>query len=133
TEPPVFHSAGGVSATNVTAVTLTFAASGADLMRLSENADFSGAAWVSFVLSPVFYLSNAQGAHTIYMQLADAAGNVSVIRSHTVTLDSTPPDMPFISIVGGAYTKTPGITVQTLADAAAEIRIGQQSDLSDGA
>ena len=80
---PIFSAMTGPIATNNIAVPLTLTASGADKMRLSENADFSAATWETFNATPTFTIANTQGQHTIYVQLRDNAGNESISRTHS--------------------------------------------------
>jgi uncharacterized repeat protein (TIGR01451 family) len=57
-------------------------------MRLSLNADFSGADWETFGSEKVFTLGDADGTYTIYFQLRDEWGNLSEVYSSTIILDA---------------------------------------------
>src|SRR5262249_7158336 len=60
-------------------------------MRVSEDSNFSGAAWQPYSASLPFTLSAGDGAKTVYAQFRDADHNVSAKVSDGITLDGTPP------------------------------------------
>ena len=128
---PELFALNGPLLTNSLVIGLSFTASGADEFRLSENGDFAGATWKPYAANVTFALSAGQGTKTVYTQLRDNAGNLSLVRSHLVTFDNSAPDAPSINIVGGAFTKVASVTVQTISGGAAEMKVSQLSDLSD--
>ena len=127
---PVFSAMTGPAATNNIIVPLTLTASSADEMRLSENADFSGATWVTFNATPTFTLANTQGQHTIYVQLRDNAGNESIVALALRDARQRGAEYAVRQHRGRRVHQVAGITVQTIADGAAEIQISQDAGFS---
>jgi hypothetical protein len=116
TTPP---SAASVTINNGTAVTsnrnvrLSLAATDVYLtdMRVSENADFTGAGWQSFVTSLSFTLSAGDGIKRVHAQFRDIVNNVSGIVHADILLDSSKPFVERVALsVGharaGAITAT---------------------------
>ncbi|MBA2689848.1 MAG: hypothetical protein H0U63_03495, partial [Burkholderiales bacterium] len=130
TVAPGFNSASALSITRTTSVTISLAASNADKMRLSENADFTAAVWQPFSASHVFTISNVEGAHTIYVQLADNAGNESIVRSVGISLDLTAPDVISVALAEGALTNTEAIMVLSTVSEATAMILSEAADFS---
>lgn len=106
--------AGGRASVNRTDVPLTIDAADAVQMRFSNTGaagDWSG--WQSAAASFDWTLISGDGEKTVYMELIDAAGNVSQ-ASDTIRLDTVPPDGTLAIDGGNAYT----------TDADAELTIG---------
>ncbi len=95
----------GAAYTSSSNVTLTMTATDTEGeaidMRFS-NDGFTWSSWESKVSTKSWILSSGDGSKTVYMQLKDAAGNISNAFSDTIGVDTTP---PFISGVtnGGIY------------------------------
>ena len=62
--------------------------------RLSDNSNFSGATWCSYVTRPQFTLSSGNGVKRLYFQLRDVNGRLSNVMSDTITLNLPPVDGP---------------------------------------
>jgi hypothetical protein len=130
TVAPSFNNFTGPTVTNDPVVSLALTTPAADQMRLSKNGDFSGASWVAFAATPSFDLQATSSNITVYAQLRDQAGNESAVRSVTVRVDQDAPATPVVSIANGPWVKSPNVTVQTLADGAAQIRVSQNPALT---
>lgn len=107
---------GGTAVTNQMTVPVQFAGvTGSPTeMRLAESEDgLSAAPWVPYLGSTTFELENVDGIHTIWAQLRDAAGNVSLRLAQSITLDVNPPT----STAGPlpAYTLSSGVSVPFVA------------------
>ncbi len=85
---------------------------------------FNGTTWSSWMsyttgnrsMSVSSYGGNSnQGTKTVYAQVLDAAGNLSLRRSDSITYDSTAPVVTTVRINNGAtYTSSTIVTVQVL-------------------
>jgi len=116
TTPPTGTSiviAGGAVTTSTTAVTLTLAATGATQMMVANDAAFTGGAFETYATSKSWTLTTGNGVKTVYAKFRDAAGNVSVAVSDTITHSSgatvTTP------VVTTPVTTTPVVTTPTLS------------------
>jgi hypothetical protein len=77
----------GYNTTTSRAVTLDNVASGSPTeYRASESATFAGATWKPYSQAPTFQLSPGTATKRVYLQLRNAAGAVSIVRSDTVLL-----------------------------------------------
>ena len=103
-----------------TSATLTLSATGANWMKISENANFSGADWEVYSTSKSFTLSSGDGTKTVYFIAKDnAVGdegstsyanvNMSAI-SDTITLDTTGPTISDQTPSSSTSTSTPEIS-----------------------
>jgi len=121
---PAISINGGAACTNSTSVTLS----------VSCPADCAGVrfrypggawtAWESCTSSRPSTLTTGDGLKTICAQCRDACGNISAEACDDITLDTTPPSAPTISINGGAAcTNSLGMTLSLSATAAAEMRV----------
>jgi hypothetical protein len=87
----------GNTYTNTTGVTLTISASdnvdpsSSLQMEISNNSDFSGASYESFMTSKAWTLPTTDGDKTVYVRIKDTSGNVGTY-SDTITLDTTAPN-----------------------------------------
>ncbi|MFA5791914.1 MAG: peptidoglycan-binding domain-containing protein [Candidatus Paceibacterota bacterium] len=92
TTPPtgtsVSINAGAVTASSVSA-TLTLAATDATQMLISNDAGFAGAVWESYAVSKAWTLVLGDGVKTVYAKFRDAALNMSVATSDTITVSGT--------------------------------------------
>ena len=75
-------------------------------MVLSQSAlTCTGAAslpWVAYSASSTFLLSGPDGTNSVNGCVRDAAGNVSALTSGSITLDTTPPESPTLSLDSAA-------------------------------
>lgn len=101
---------GGAAATNDPDVTLTITADGtapAYTMSFSnDNATWS--AFAPLAASSAWTLTAGDGLKTVYMQLRDAAGNITLLQDQ-ITLDGTPPGTTIVTgppAISGSATAT---------------------------
>jgi hypothetical protein len=128
---PGFNAVSAPTLVSVWQAGLWLTATGADRMRISEDPLFTAAPWVAFAPVTTVTLSAGEGAKSLYVQLADLAGNVSIVRAVDLIVDATAPPAPAVAILEGAYTRAPVLTVQTLSDdGAAEMRLAQTAAFS---
>ena len=77
----------GASSTTNQNVTLNNVASNGPTEYLaSESATFAGASWLPYSAAPSFQLSPGTATKRVYLQLRNAAGAVSIVRSDTIVL-----------------------------------------------
>jgi fibronectin type 3 domain-containing protein len=80
---------GGRNAINTSQVTLTLLApDGTPSVRLSNSADFAGAATTPFATSLAWRLEPGDGVRTVYARFLDPAGNPSELATDQVTVDT---------------------------------------------
>ncbi len=96
----------GAASTNSMNVTLSLSATdivgviGYYVSEISGTPSASAAGWVavtsvtSYTTNVSFSLSSGDGPKTLYVWFKDAAGNVSTLKSDTITLDTTAPSNP---------------------------------------
>lgn len=105
--------------TTSTSSTLTLSASDATSgmadMIISENSDFSGAAWEPYATSKSFALSSSDGTKTVYAKYRDAAGNESATASDTIVYDATAPSGSVSIDAGNAYATSSSVTLNISA------------------
>ncbi len=131
TVPPTFNAAVAPAVTSAVIVPITLTANGATAMRLSTAADFSDVSdWAPFAADATFYAGLTEGQRTIYIQLADPAGNESLVRSVEVLIDRTAPEPPTLSFTGGMYTRNETVTLQVIASDTTELQISQDPGFS---
>ncbi len=88
----------GAMYTNSTSVSLSLSATDAVYVMLSEDADFTGASYSSFVTSKTFALSSGDGEKTVYVRYKDEAGNETTgTISDSIILDTTGPTVTISS------------------------------------
>lgn len=119
--------AGGSASVNRTDIQLTIVAADAVQMRFS-NTGVAGdwSSWESAAVSKGWTLSAGDGVKTVYMELIDAAGNVSQ-ASDTILLDTVPPDGT-LSIDGGdAYTTDANVELSVGFGDAVQMRFSNDS------
>ncbi len=79
TEPPIVHSIilnNGKTAVDGTYVTILSKVSGASLMKIANNSDFSSTSWQPFVEKTPWDMSE-KGLQRVYLKFRDSAGNES--------------------------------------------------------
>ncbi|MDR1997457.1 MAG: hypothetical protein LBQ83_03955 [Candidatus Margulisbacteria bacterium] len=144
---PNFPPAGGGSAgggvlinngavyTNTTNVSLTFPATGADEMRVSNDIAFTGSLWETYrTAMAAWLLQDTEGVQTVNVQYRDLAGNTSNIGYDTIILDRTPPG-GLVTINGGAASSNSLVLSLTLTasdnlSGVAEMLISETSSAS---
>jgi len=97
-------------------VTLLLSATdGPSEMIVAEGGDFATATWEAYDERPYpFALSAGNGLKTVTAMFRDTAGNVSVVATDTVTLDSQAPGGA-VTIIEGPYVSSPGVTLSLSA------------------
>lgn len=105
---------GGAGYTAVSAVKLfvafSEAGSGVAQYRMAESsAALTTAPWTTFANPIDFTLAAGDGSKTVYMQLRDAAGNISAEFSDAITVDSTAPTGS-LAVSGGPDSATLTLT-----------------------
>jgi hypothetical protein len=88
--------------------------SGMAQMQLSENTDFTGAAWRSYAGLVEYNPSGDDGIKTLYARFRDSAGNVSMATQAGFVLDSQPPlgGMSAVEEVVGPHALTTTLYLQ---------------------
>ncbi|MFA5936804.1 MAG: peptidoglycan-binding domain-containing protein [Candidatus Paceibacterota bacterium] len=79
----------GVAAASSLSATLTLAATDATQMLISNDAGFAGASWETYATSKAWTLTSGDGVKTVYAKFRDAALNMSVAVSDTITVSGT--------------------------------------------
>ena len=79
----------GASTTSTLSVSLTLAATDATQMIISNDAGFAGASWETYATTKSWTLTSGDGVKTVYARFKDAAGNMSVATSDTITVSGT--------------------------------------------
>jgi len=105
--------AGGATYTNALQVVLTLSASdtggsGVSQMQFSYDGVTFGAA-IAYNTTTLYTLPSGDGLKFVYVRYVDGAGNVSLVYSDGITLDTTPPGVP--TGVHAARTKITGQNV----------------------
>jgi len=126
----------GASSTTSTSVSLHVPTSdsygsGVSEMRLSEDSGSMGS-WVSYDEYPSFTLSDTLGEHTVYVQVRDAAGNTSGIKSDSITLEEAAEPGPGPGSEPSVDTTLPTLTVlaptATEVEESLEVRVSASDD-----
>ena len=95
----------GAALTSGTAVTLALDATGATEMYVTNTAGCgAGGAWQAYSTSRAWTVATGDGTKTVYVRFRNAALINSTCISDTITLDTTAPGTPTISIEGGLAT-----------------------------
>src|SRR5690606_33193432 len=72
-------------------------------VQLANSPDFAGAVWQPLAPSlPWVLLSGDSATKTVYVRLRDRAQNVSAAATGVITLDTTAPSSPTVTLDGGA-------------------------------
>lgn len=82
--------------TNNPTIHLSLSASGATLMKLSENPEFTGVSSIPFTSETSWNLTSINGSKTIYIIYLDDAGNQTDPVSDSIVLDTIRPTTPII-------------------------------------
>ena len=103
--------AGGATYTNTLQVVLTLSASdtggsGVSQMQFSNDGVTFGAS-IPYSTTTLYTLPSGDGQKVVYVRYIDGAGNVSLVSSDGITLDTTPPGVPT-----GVYAARTRITGQ---------------------
>jgi hypothetical protein len=101
--------------TTSNAITMTLTAtdvtSGVCEIRFSNDGVWDTEPWEAFSPTKAWTLTQGDGTKTVYCQIKDIAGLVSVTYSHTIILDTAPPQGSIKINDGIAYTATTAITL----------------------
>lgn len=101
---------------------ITLQAQGAHRVMFSDRADFAEAFWQRFAPSMVYELTGADGPQTLYIKVADEAGNEVPVIQLPVVLDREPPLIDqFTANKGAAYTNQVQVHVAIQAQGADEM------------
>ncbi|MFZ5441825.1 MAG: carboxypeptidase regulatory-like domain-containing protein [Myxococcota bacterium] len=73
-------------------------AAAATEVRASEDQNFAGATFQPYMNNLPTTLSSGEGLKTVFVQLKDANGVVGPTLSSTITLDTTPPPAPIVTL-----------------------------------
>ncbi|MEK7539021.1 MAG: peptidoglycan-binding domain-containing protein [Patescibacteria group bacterium] len=76
----------GATTSAVLTSTLTLSATDATQMLISNDAGFAGALWETYATSKTWTLVSGDGVKTVYAKFRDAAGNMSMAVSDTITV-----------------------------------------------
>jgi hypothetical protein len=102
----------GDSFTNSAAATLALTSSATSgQMMISDNADFSGAAWEPFSATKSWTLSNGDGTKTVYAKFKSQSGLLSDVVNDTITLDTQAPSTTLSINSGAASTNSANVTL----------------------
>ena len=120
---------------NSTLVTLTLTAtdatSGVYQVRFSNDDVWDTEPWETPLTNKNWTLPSGDGAKTVYYQVKDNAGLISVTYSDTITLDTTPPSGSITIAEGSAYTNATSVTL-TLSAIDATSGVSQMQFSNDG-
>ncbi len=95
--------------------TFTETGSGVSSYKVADtSAGLASASWLTFVNPADYTLPGADGTKTVWIQLKDAAGNISAAYSDTITLDHTAPSGSVV-INAGATSTTSNLVTLTLS------------------
>jgi len=120
---------------NTASVILTLSAT--DIGGVASQMEFSndGTTWSTpadaYGVSKAWTLTAGDGAKTVSVRFTDSAGNVSVVYSDTITLDTTPP-----AVAINAVTTPTNVNSQTITgtvEAGATVNVATDTAASDGA
>lgn len=125
---------GGDAYATSTSVTLTLstddATSGVFQVRYSNDGIWDDEPWEAFSVAKTWALTGEDGAKTVYYQIRDNAGLVSITYSDTITLDTVPPTGG-ITIAGGAAVTSSATVTLTLSAADATSGVAQMHFSND--
>ncbi|MFA5841278.1 MAG: ice-binding family protein [Candidatus Paceibacterota bacterium] len=101
----------GVANTSSLSVNLSFTAIDATQMIVSNDAGFAGAYWENYMTSKSWMLTSGDGMKTVYAKFRDAAGNMSMAVSDSITALGTgtialPSNEPVFGCSGGNMYNT---------------------------
>jgi len=103
---------------NTTSVTLKLmvndALSGVALMRLSNDGG-NWNPWEAYSTSKAWIVQSGIDTKTVYYQMKDNTGTVSIVYSDTIILDTTPPSGSIIINGGMQYTNSTSVTLDLSA------------------
>ncbi len=82
----------GAATTSTLSATLTLTATdniGVTQMMISNDSGFAGGSWESYAASKTWTLTSGDGAKTVYVKFKDAAGNISLTASDSITVSGS--------------------------------------------
>ncbi|NOZ86233.1 MAG: hypothetical protein GXP49_08190 [Deltaproteobacteria bacterium] len=94
-------------------------------MMVSQTEGFLGAVWEPYTTVRNFTLIPGDGQKTVYLKVADQAGNVSGVVSASMVLDTTPPSPVSMSLTPAPYTATRQVSVLLEASDATEMQLAE--------
>ena len=110
------------------------AGSGLSQMKVSNRSDLADASWQPYAAHVSWTLPAPDGAKTVYALFRDAAGNASAAAaSGTITLDTTAPSAPSLSIVepdarpSNGFTGATAVKLNITGDASAVTALVSES------
>ena len=103
---------------------------GSAQMIFSENADFSGASWESYVSSKSLILSSGDGAKTVYARFRDSNLAESKTVYDSIILDMTAP-LVSASLPGGTYSSDQEVVIEASDSGSGVVGIYYTIDGSD--
>jgi len=97
---------------------------GANLqVKLSNSSGLGGSTFQAFSSTVPWFVSAGDGLKTVYVQVMDPAGNVSVVANGTITLAATPPSGASLVVeAGAAATRKTTVDVAVSATGASQMR-----------
>jgi len=114
-------------------VSIMIQAKGANGMQLSENPEFTDAAWIEYKTYKEIYLSIGEGERVVYARFKDAAGNISETVSDNILLDVKAPDIKSFTINDGAEfvnDRDKRVTLKFQVEGASEMKIAFNPNLT---
>ncbi|OGI83631.1 hypothetical protein A2903_02485 [Candidatus Nomurabacteria bacterium RIFCSPLOWO2_01_FULL_33_17] len=115
----------GATTTSTLSVSLTLGATDATQMIISNDAGFAGASWETYATTKSWTLTSGDGIKTVYARFKDAAGNMSVATSDTITVSGTGTTEPVSNVPTGGCsggnmynTSTGALCTNTIVQAA---------------
>ncbi|EKD56256.1 MAG: hypothetical protein ACD_58C00245G0002 [uncultured bacterium] len=125
------NSANYTKSNNVTLNLSTTDTSGVKSMAFSNNGvDFT--AWENYAVSKTYSLPTGDGTKTVYTKFMDKAGNISLIISDTIILDTVNPSDAVVVDTpnGGTVTKGDDVILSGTSEPNAQLTIRIYSDLA---
>jgi len=113
---------GGAAFASSPSVTLMLTASdpasGVDSVRFSNSGSWSSdnQGWEAFSETKSWTLSSGDGGKTVYYQIRDNLGQVSMLFSDTIVVDATPPTGSIVINDGAAFTSSSSVTLKLTAN-----------------
>ena len=120
------------AACNSPIVTLHVDTDDAVAMAVGNEAGIPNAVFKPFATTSTHLLNPGDGTQSVYLQLRDAAGNLSNVFADDVLVDTVPPALASIELAGGAVaTSSTSVTVALSATGATQMRVAFDGVLDD--
>ena len=114
---PVSVTGGNTVATRL--LKLNFSAVGADYVAISENVNFTGAAWLTYTPIKEFTLSDGSGVKNVYVKFRSASGGETAAQ--TLTITSNLPGV--VGAIATGDVTTPALSEVTVANPASAVAV----------